>query len=112
MFNTVTQAIISILSGLVIAIPLVIKLVESIRANVKEKNWATILSLITSLMETAEIKYSEGAQKKEFVIAELKALAGSINYEIDWKQVDTVIDQLCAMSKVVNAATGEEKVEG
>jgi hypothetical protein len=105
MLDTVIQAIISVLSGLVIIIPLIIKLVEYIKANVKSKNWTTLLSLVTSLMQTAELKYTEGAKKKEFVIAELKAIASSINYDIDWVAVDTIIDQLCAMSKVVNVST-------
>lgn len=118
MLDTVIQAIISVLSGLVIIIPLIVKLVEHIKANVKSKNWTTLLSLLTSLMQTAELKYTEGAKKKEFVIAELKALAGSINYDIDWTTVDVIIDQLCAMSKVVNvseetaAPTKKEEVKG
>lgn len=38
-FNFWIQAIISILSGIAVVVPLVIKLIQFVQANVKEKNW-------------------------------------------------------------------------
>lgn len=39
-FNFWIQAIISILSGIAILVPLIVKLVEYVKKNTKEKNWS------------------------------------------------------------------------
>ena len=41
------EILISILSGLVALIPLVVKLVEYVEKSVKEKNWTSLLQLVT-----------------------------------------------------------------
>ena len=94
---------ISILTGLVTAIPLVIKLVEYVRKAVQEKNWSNLLKLVMSLMAEAEGKFEKGADKKEWVLAAVDASAKTINYEIDLEQVGELIDSLCDMSKLVNS---------
>lgn len=94
---------VSILSGLTIAIPLVIKLVEYVQKAVKEKNWSNLLELVMNLMSEAEGKFEDGATKKEWVLAMVKSSAESINYDIDIEAVGKLIDSLCDMSKVVNA---------
>lgn len=94
---------VSILSGLAVAIPLVIKLVEYVQKSVKEKNWNKLLDLIMRLMSEAEIKFEIGADKKEWVIAMVKAYADTINYDIDIDAVGELIDSLCDMANVVNA---------
>ncbi len=94
--------VVSILSGLAIAIPLVIKLVEYVKKAIQEKNWNKLLDLTMSLMEEAEKKFDDGATRKEWVLAMVKASADSINYNIDIEAVSDLIDSLCAMSKVVN----------
>lgn len=97
------EIIVSILSGLAVAIPLVIKLVEYVQKAIKEKNWQALLALVTKLMEEAEHKFQNGADRKEYVMMAIKASADTINYEIDMDVVSELIDSLCAMSKVVNA---------
>lgn len=94
--------VVSILSGLAIAIPLVIKLVEYVKKAIQEKNWNKLLDLVMSLMAEAEKKFDDGATRKEWVLAMVKASADSINYEVDIESVGELIDSLCAMSKVVN----------
>ena len=49
--------IVSILSGLAIAIPLIVKLVEYVEKAIKEKNWNKLLDLIINLMQEAEEKF-------------------------------------------------------
>lgn len=95
--------IVSILAGLAAAIPLVIKLVEYVRKAVQEKNWNNLLDLVVSLMEEAETKFEDGATRKEWVLAMVKASAETINYDVDLDVVGTMIDNLCGMTKVVNA---------
>lgn len=96
---------VSVLSGLAVAIPLVIKLVEYVRKAVREKNWNQVLKLVMDLMTEAEKKFDTGAEKKEWVLAMIKASADSINYDIDTNAIGELIDSLCDISKAVNAPT-------
>ncbi len=100
---------ISILSGLAVAIPLVIKLVEYVQKSIKEKNWNKLLELVMNLMKEAEGKFDTGATRKEWVIAMVKSSAESINYDVDIEAVGELIDSLCDMSKVVNTETDTKK---
>lgn len=101
-FNFWIQAIISILSGVAVLVPLMIKLIQFIQAGIKEKNWSQVLKLVMNLMADAEEKFETGAEKKEWVIGQLKALAGTINYDVDWDVISDMIDRICEASKVIN----------
>lgn len=94
---------ISILTGLITAIPLVIKLVEYVKKAIQEKNWNNLLKLVMNLMAEAEQKFEKGADKKEWVLSMIEASAKTINYDVDLEQVGELIDSLCDMSKLVNA---------
>ena len=99
---------VSILSGLAVAIPLVIKLIEYVKKSIREKNWNKLLDLVMNLMKEAETKFETGAEKKEWVLAMVKASADTINYDIDTNAVSELIDSLCDMTKVVNAPSNTE----
>lgn len=101
-FNFWIQAIISILSGVAILVPLIVKLVQYVQANTKEKNWSSLMVLVMNLMAQAEQMFDKGADKKEWVINELKAVASTLNYEIDWNVVSEMIDKICDVSKEIN----------
>lgn len=102
MDNNVVTIIVSILSGLAACIPLVIQLVKYVKRSVEEKNWNQLLKLVTNLMEEAEKKFATGAERKEWVLAMVKASADTINYPINLEEVSKLIDSLCDMSKIVN----------
>lgn len=108
----VLKYIAAIASGLAAAIPLVIQLIKYVKQAVKERNWGVVLSKVMSLMETAETKFAEGAERKEWVLAMLKASADSINYDIDYDAIGEMIDSLCDMSKIINPATPAKEVAG
>lgn len=99
------QLLVSVLAGLATAIPLAIKLVEYVRKAVKEKNWSKVLDMVMKYMETAEKKFDNGADRKEWVLAMVKASSETVNYDIDMEVISKLIDDLCAMSKAVNAPT-------
>ena len=61
--------VVAILSGLAATIPLVVQLIKYVKQAVKERNWAQVLEKVISLMETAETKFKEGAERKEWVLA-------------------------------------------
>lgn len=63
------ELIIEILAGLTIVIPLVIKLIEYVKKSIKEKNWNNLIRLLMELMATAEEKFDNGADRKQWVIA-------------------------------------------
>lgn len=107
--NQYLEYALQIMSGLVVLIPLVVKLIEYVQKATKEKNWNKLLDMTMHLMEEAESKFIEGADKKEWVLAMIKASGDSINYDIDVEEVGKMIDSLCAMTKAVNPPA--EKVE-
>lgn len=98
--------ILSIIPGLaaslVAIVTLTIKLVEYVKKAVKEKNWNKVLELVIKYMEAAEEKFDNGADKKEWVLAMMKASADTINYDIDMDIISNLIDDLCDMSDIVN----------
>ena len=99
------EIIVSILSGLAVCIPLVVQLVNVVRASVKEKNWSQIVTIVLDLMKQAETLFSEGAARKAWVMAGVESAAKSINYTYDDAAKQTVsdmIDAICATAKIVN----------
>lgn len=103
--------VVSVLSGLVVIIPLVVKLVEYVQKATKEKNWGDLLGLVTNLMKQAELKFENGSDRKEWVMMMIKASADTINYDINMDVVSQLIDDLCAMSKTVNTPKEDTNVE-
>ena len=74
---------------------------------IKEKNWGQLLDLVMSLMEEAEQKFTDGATRKEWVMAMVATSAESINYDVDIAAISELIDSLCDLSKVVNPPADE-----
>lgn len=106
------EILISIVSGLIALIPLVIKLVEYVEKASKEKNWTSLLKLVTRLVEEAEGKFDNGPERKAWVLTCVKASADTVNYDINMDQVSELIDSLCALSKKVNVCVKpDEKAE-
>jgi len=60
-------------------------------------------------METAEEKFDNGADRKEWVLAMVKASADTVDYDINMEEISKLIDDLCKMSKKVNAPAETEK---
>jgi hypothetical protein len=98
--------VVSILSGLAVCIPLVYKLVVYVQTSVKEKNWANIMTMAIGYMKTAEEKFTDGATRKEWVLAMIKQSAVSANYTLDDEaiaKISALIDAMCDMAKTVNS---------
>lgn len=94
--------VLSIIAGLATAIPLLVKLVQYVEKAVREKNWNRLLDLIMNLMAEAERKFSDGATRKEWVLAMVKTSADTINFDVDINAVSALIDELCNLTKQVN----------
>lgn len=98
------KLIISALPGIAAIITLVYQLVKYIRQVIKEKRWPELLSIVMSYMERAETMFESGADRKEWVMAMVKASADTAKYEVDMDAISEMIDSMCDMSKVVNSS--------
>ena len=98
----IISLIVAVLTGLATCVPLAYKLVQYVKKATQEKNWAALLGLVISLMEEAETKFTDGATRKEWVMAMVQTSAEYINYPVDVTALGELIDALCDMTKVVN----------
>lgn len=105
----IIDIIVSILSGLVVCIPLTVKLVQYIQKSVQEKNWTSLVGLLIDLMEEAEQKFEDGATRKEWVLAMVQASAEYINYPVDIEALSAMIDSLCDMTQIINPPVEPKK---
>ena len=92
----------AILTGIAVLIPLMIALIKYVQKAAEDKNWNIIVKMILDLMVQAEHDYATGAERKEFVMNQLKMLANTVDFEIDWDKVSDLIDALCEMAHEVN----------
>ena len=96
------ELIIAIISGIAACIPLVIKLVDYVKALAKEKNWGKLVVIVSSFMAEAETLYSDGASKKDYVISSVLAIAKTIDYPVDKEMLGELIDNLASLTNKVN----------
>ena len=106
----ILELLVEILGGLVVIIPLVVKLVEYVKKSALEKNWNNLIRLLLNLIATAEEKFDTGADRKQWVIAMVQASANTINYPISEKELGDLIDNLVALTKKVNIAIPEVEI--
>lgn len=100
--NIWIEIIIAILTGLATCIPLVIKLVQTIKEAVRAKNWAPMMQLVLRLMTEAEENYSTGAEKKAYVIDSINATKDTLNYDVDMDAVSAMVDAIIDVTKKIN----------
>lgn len=110
--DQIVNLVVAVLTGLAACIPLAVKLVQYVQKATQEKNWGALLGLVVDLMEEAEVKFADGATRKEWVMAMVQTSAEYINYPLDTEALSELIDALCDMTKVVNPPEDEEQSEG
>ena len=110
-FNYWIQIAISILSGIAVAIPLIIKLVNVVKDSVKEKNWNLLMKMTMDYMTEAEKNIASGAERKEWVMSMVIASAVNINYPMtddDVKKIEDLMDAICDASKILNNSANKD----
>ena len=110
-FNYWIQIAISILSGIAVAIPLIIKLVNVVKDSVKEKNWNLLMKMTMDYMTEAEKNIASGAERKQWVMSMVIASAANINYTMtddDVKKIEDLIDAICDASKILNNSANKD----
>ena len=103
--NVVTW-ILENITAVAAVIGLICSTVLFVQKAAKEKNWSALVQLVLADMQTAELNYSSGAARKEWVMSMLAAHAKACNYPLNQAAIEKIsdmIDSLCDMSKVVNA---------
>lgn len=98
----IVSLVVALLTGIAAAIPLALKLAQYVKQAVQERNWGALLGLVVDLMEEAEQKFTDGATRKDWVMAMVQTSAEYINYPVDVEALSVMIDRLCDMTKVVN----------
>lgn len=73
----------------------------------KYPNFATCYTIIESLVIQAESLYANGEDKKNFVIEAFKNWSKKNKNAFDEKTVNTIIESLISVSKIVNARNSE-----
>lgn len=101
------KLILSNLTGVAAIIALVISLIKYVKQAVKERNWPEVVKMVSDYMAEAEEKFSNGADRKKWVMAMVQVSAEAIKYNVNMTEIAKLIDDLCAMSKKVNAPNEE-----
>ena len=100
--SQIINIIVAVLSGLAACIPLVVKLVEYVKKATQEKNWAGLLGLVMKLISQAEQKFTDGATRKEWVMAMVQTSAEYVSYPLDTQALSDMIDELVKLTNKVN----------
>ena len=111
-FNYWIQIAISILSGIAVAIPLIIKLVNVVKDATRSKNWNLLIKMAMDYMTEAEKNIASGAERKQWVMSMVIASASNINYPMtdeDVKKIEDLIDAICDASKILNNSEDRNK---
>lgn len=105
----IIQLIASILAGMAVCLPLVIKLIEYVKEAAKNKDYTKILRLVTKFCEEAELLFATGEERKKWVMNRVRDVAEIADYKIDMDVVAQFIDDIVAASKLINVPKREEK---
>ena len=103
--------ILKIIIDIAILIPVLIALWNAIAKAVRGRNWNILVKLVSSLMVQAEELYCNGADRKKWVMEMVAASASSLHFDVDMDVVSDLIDNLCAMAKIVNGPSQAAEVE-
>ena len=101
----ILDVIITILSGVTVCLPLVFKLIETVKELVNEKKWNILVRNVFVLMTDAEARYQRGEEKKNYVMSAIEIVAAQIgfNYDAEAKaKVSAMVDEICQISKEIN----------
>lgn len=101
-FMDILDLILAIVTGVAACVPLVIQLVKYIKEAARSKNWAPLMQLVLKLMTEAEANYSTGAERKEYVLDSINAIKNTLNYDVDMKVVEEMIDSIIDATKKIN----------
>ena len=98
----------SILSGVAVCIPLVVKLIHYIKEAAAGRDYQKLIKLTMKFCEEAELLFGTGEQRKEWVMRRVEEVAKAMNVEVDMEAIGQLIDDVCAASKMINKPVRKE----
>jgi len=93
---------ISVLTSIIIVLPLVVNLIKYVKQLTQEKNWAGLLAMVNKYIIAAEEGLETGAEKEDWVVSMIMASASVINYNIDEAQLRALIRDIIEVTNLVN----------
>lgn len=102
MDNQVLMIILDVLAAIAILIPVGYSIFRVVSKAFKDKDYAKLLSNALDLIVVAEEKYSNGEDKKKFVLDMLSEIAKKAGIKYDADKLSATIDEIIALSKKVN----------
>lgn len=103
------EIVIQIVLILVSVTPLVIALINFVRKCATEKNWKALVKVALHVITEAESKFDNGDDKLDYAISVIKTAAKDIEYEISEEEIKTLINDVIAVTKQVNAIVSVDK---
>lgn len=103
---SILNIIVTILSGIMVCVPILLALGSAITECVQEKNWSAIVTFVLDYMVEAEQLFEKGADRKTWVMEMLEEVVIQLNYPYDDEarnKVSAMIDDICEASKIINS---------
>lgn len=103
---SILNIIVTILSGIMVCVPILLALGSAISKCVREKNWSAIVTFVLDYMVEAEQLFEKGADRKTWVMEMLEEVVIQLNYPYDDEarnKVSAMIDDICEASRIINA---------
>ena len=97
------EVIAGILVGLVVLIPFGVKIFDWFKKIIIEKKWSELIIVVIKLIAEAEMAYSDGVSRKQYVMQMAESTAAAIGYDVNMDEISKFIDNVVAMAKLVNA---------
>lgn len=94
--------IMDILAILVILVPALYGVYKAVKKAIDEKNWHGLIATAIELIASAEQKFANGTEKKQFVMDMLKESAEKAGVKYDSESLSKTVDDLVALTKKVN----------
>lgn len=103
---SILDIIVTILSGIMVCVPILLALGSAISECVREKNWSAIVTFVLDYMIEAEQLFEKGADRKTWVMEMLEEVVIQLNYPYDDEarnKVSAMIDDICEAAKIINS---------
>lgn len=99
----------SIIAGIAVCVPLVVKLIEYVKAAAAGRDYQKLIKLTMKLCVEAELLFGTGAERKQWVMNRVTDIAKTMDIEIDTDAIGRLIDDLVEASRVINSKSEAAK---
>lgn len=105
--NFLIEALPGICVGIAAIIPVVAKLINTIKLYASNKQYDKLVGIVADYMAQAEDLLANGADKKQWVMSMAQASASEIGIEFNAKAIGDMIDKLCEL-KYIDKSIGKK----